>query len=77
MSDDSYSIFISHAAVDEEVAISLKHRLEMAFPAQKVFVSSDPEDLRLGDEWVPKILAALESAKVVLVLATERGLSRK
>jgi hypothetical protein len=71
------SIFISHAVVDQEMAIFLKAQIIRVFPNENIFVSSDPEDLKLGDEWVPKILAALESAKFVLVLATERGLGRK
>jgi hypothetical protein len=77
MPDDTCSIFISHASVDDEIARSLKQYLGKAFPGHNIFVSSDPEDLRPGDEWVPKILAALETAKVVLVLATDRGLDRK
>jgi len=77
MQDQNYSIFISHAAVDEEIAISLKQFLDQVFPDQKVFVSSDPGDLKPGDEWVGKILDALETAKCVLALTTERGLSRK
>jgi hypothetical protein len=55
----------------------LKDCIGSAFPKHKIFVSSDPGDLKLADEWVLKILKALESAKFVLVLATERGLSRK
>jgi uncharacterized protein with PIN domain len=74
---DTYSIFISHAAVDREIAIALKDKIRQALPAHKIFVSSDPEDLNLGDEWVPKILDALKEAKFVIVLATSRGLTRK
>lgn len=77
MDDQGCSIFISHAASDEEIARFLKDCLTKAFPDRGVFVSSDPEDLKLGEEWVPKILKALDSALVVLVIATERGLSRK
>jgi len=75
--EQTYSIFISHAAVDEEIARCLKHYIEQAFPEQRVFVSSDPEDLKPGDEWVVKILAALEGAKCILALTSERGLGRK
>ena len=71
------SIFISHAAVDEEIARSIKQHLEDAFPDQTVFVSSDPEDLKPGDDWISKILEGLESARCVLALVTERGLKRK
>jgi hypothetical protein len=50
MEEQDYSIFISHAAVDEEIAGSIKEFIGKAFPRERVFVSSDPEDLKLGDE---------------------------
>lgn len=70
-------IFLSHAAIDHEIALSLKTYFRQIFPSVEVFVSSDPEDLPLGDPWVDKILCALKDATVVLSLATERGLSRR
>jgi hypothetical protein len=70
-------IFISHAAVDNEIALSLKCHLQSALPGSDIFVSSDPEDLPLGDSWVQEILSALAKAKLVLALTTERGLSRR
>jgi TIR domain-containing protein len=70
-------IFISHAAADQELAGHLKQVIETCFPQINVFVSSDPEDLPPGDPWVQTVLANLKSAKVLLILATERGLNRK
>ena len=70
-------IFLSHAAVDQEIAIALKTHLKSALPGVDVFVSSDGEDLQLGDPWVETILGALGRAKLLLALTTERGLSRK
>ena len=70
-------IFISHAAVDEELAAALKNHLRYCFPELSVFVSSDPEDLQPGDQWIEKILEALKQAKCVLAITTTRGLSRK
>jgi len=70
-------IFISHAAIDEELALALKRHLQLCFPEVSVFVSSDPEDLKPGDLWIEKILAALKTAKCVLAITTTRGLSRK
>jgi hypothetical protein len=75
--NDRVLVFISHAAVDQEIALALKIHLGRAFPGVEVFVSSDPEDLPLGNQWVEKILQALNDATVVLALTTERGLSRK
>jgi hypothetical protein len=70
-------VFLSHAAADEEIARHLKQVIEASFPQIKVFVSSDPEDLSPGNPWVQTVLANLRSAKLLLILATERGLSRK
>ncbi len=70
-------IFVSHAAIDAEIASALKKCLETVFAGCQVFVSSDPEDLPPGEEWPKKILEALELANCILVIATERGLSRK
>jgi hypothetical protein len=70
-------LFLSHAAMDKEIANYLKEVIGQAYPSLEVFVSSDPEDLPVGEPWVEKILASLERAKLVVVLATERGLTRK
>jgi hypothetical protein len=55
----------------------LKSTLELAVPGIHVFVSSDPEDLKPGDPWVEVILDNLRHAELIVVPATERGLSRK
>lgn len=70
-------VFISHAAVDEELAAALKNHLQRCFPGLGIFVSSDPQDLQPGDRWIEKILEALEEAKCVLAITTARGLSRE
>src|SRR5438093_4496589 len=70
-------VFLSHAAADQAIAGHLKHVIETCFPQINIFVSSDPEDLPPGDPWVQTVLANLKSAKMLLILATERGLNRK
>lgn len=70
-------LFLSHAAVDEEIAIRLKVALASAFPGLDVFVSSDPEDLPPGNPWVETVLLNLREALAIWVLASERGLGRK
>jgi hypothetical protein len=77
MSEGTKSIFISHAAVDSEIAIGLKEAISTAFPNVEIFVSSDPESLAPGDQWVQKILSALEKASLIIAIVSERGLSRK
>jgi hypothetical protein len=69
-------IFLSHAAKDQEIAICLKKVIEGAIPGSDVFVSSDTEDLRPGDEWVKRIRENLREANLLLLLASERGLTR-
>jgi hypothetical protein len=69
-------VFLSHAAKDQEIAIYLKKIIEGAIPGSDVFVSSDTEDLRPGDEWVKRIRENLRDANVLLLLASERGLNR-
>lgn len=73
---ESKLIFLSHAAKDQQIAIYLKRIIEEAIPSSNVFVSSDTEDLRPGDEWVKTIRTNLLEAKVLLLLASERGLVR-
>jgi len=70
-------IFVSHAAMDQGLAMLLKTALEQLLPGIEVFVSSDPEDLKPGDTWVEVILENLRRAQLILALATQRGLSRK
>jgi TIR domain len=69
-------VFLSHAAVDQEIAIFLKGLIEKAIGGSEVFVSSDTEDVRPGDEWVTRIRENLRAAKILLLLASERGLKR-
>jgi hypothetical protein len=77
MSEGTKVIFISHAAVDDEIALELKKNISAAFSNVEIFVSSDPESLAPGDPWVQKILDALERASLIIAIVTERGLSRK
>jgi hypothetical protein len=77
MSEGAKSIFISHAAVDSEIALELKRNILAAFSNVEIFVSSDPENLAPGDPGVQKILEALEMASLIIAVVTERGLSRK
>jgi hypothetical protein len=70
-------VFLSHAAADQEIAAVLKKTIEEAIPGSDVFVSSDSEDLRPGDAWVEKIQSKLRQARIVVILSTERGVSRR
>ena len=69
-------IFLSHAAKDQDIAIYLKKIIEEVIPGSRVFVSSDTEDLRPGDEWVKTIRQNLRESTMLLLLASNRALSR-
>lgn len=70
-------VFVSHAAIDHELAAQLKSVVEHSFTSVDVFVSSDPEDLPPGNLWIDTILENLQKAEMLLALTTVRGLSRK
>ena len=70
-------LFLSHAAIDHEIASYLKEFLQGLFSGMDVFVSSDPEDLPSGSDWVKTVLHNLREARKICVLATARGLDRK
>lgn len=74
---ESNVLFLSHAASDKDLAIYLKDVIHKCFPQLEVFVSSDPEDLPPGDPWVQTVLEKLAAARVLLLLATERGIGRR
>jgi hypothetical protein len=67
-------IFISYIHEDETIAKALQKLLEAKLPSVGVFVAGD--QLRLGDEWLSKIRAALKSAKVILALFSPAAIER-
>jgi hypothetical protein len=73
----THVVFVSHAAIDHELAAQLKSVVENTFASVDVFVSSDPEDLPPGDLWIDTILNNLRKAEMLLAVTTVRGLSRK
>lgn len=69
-------IFISHAYADMDLALLLKKGLNAAFPSAIIFDSSDPASTQPRAEWVDNVLAHLQRAAVVIVIATERSMRR-
>lgn len=70
-------LFLSHAALDKDLAMQVKASVEESFPSVTVFATTDPEALPPGDAWVKTIFKNLRKAEIVCVLGTERGLTRK
>jgi hypothetical protein len=71
-------IFITHIHEDEIVARALHRFLTAKLKgcSAQMFLSSDPWQLRLGDEWLEKIREALKSAKVILALFSPVSVKR-
>jgi hypothetical protein len=73
-----YGIFLSHAAEDKEFALGLKALLKKAVKPRRlehlVFCSSDVGDIGGGEDWYPKIIAALRSSQLCLALLTPNSI---
>jgi len=69
-------VFLSHAALDEQIALLLKAEVERRLPGVKVFCSSDPADLPQGVKWSPEIQQSLQESAMLILVASDRGLER-
>jgi hypothetical protein len=69
-------VFISHAGSDNDLAMFVKTTLEEIIPGVEAFCSSDPADLPPGTKWPAEIQNKLNTAGILLLLATSRGLKR-
>jgi len=67
-------IFISFVHDDRPVAEALKALIEHELNLRgKVFMVTDPSQLRPGDDWLKTIREALESADIVLLMMSKRS----
>ena len=65
------NIFISHIHEEAPLAVALKHWLEKTTAGQwKVFVSSDKDNITLGENWFAKIEGAQAAQKTFIVLCS-------
>jgi hypothetical protein len=68
-----FGVFISHITEEAHLALKIKRHLQDALKA-RVFVSAD--DIRLGDDWKASLRTALDEAKVMVVLCSQRSIMR-
>ena len=74
---DKPIVFISHITEEADLARILKKHLEKAFLGMvDIFVSSDGESIRAGDQWLEKIDDALQTARLTLILCSEASIKR-
>lgn len=71
-------IFISHISEDEKLALSIKEWIEKSFLGQiDVFVSSDSEDIVVGDRWFDDIEEFFLDTSILIILANTNSISRR
>ncbi|MCG2778134.1 MAG: toll/interleukin-1 receptor domain-containing protein [Desulfobacterales bacterium] len=63
-----FSVFLSHIAEDEYIAVALKRLIENVFLNSQVFVAG--RDLSGGEVWVKEIRDQLRVARVILAVIT-------
>ena len=71
-------IFISHINEDEKLALSLKEWIEKSFLGQiQIFVSSDPKDIIVGEQWFKQIEKFLTDSDLIIILASKLSVNRR
>lgn len=71
------SVFISHIGDEAPVALELKRQLQQVLGEDvPVFVSSDYESIRSGEEWYQRIVNSITTSKVVIVLISRESVAR-
>jgi hypothetical protein len=72
------NVFISHITEEAPIAQSLKSFIAQAFGDKfRVFVSSDYDSIRGGENWFETIIGAMKSSDVVLVLVSKESVDRR
>lgn len=72
-----HRLFISHISTEKAVALKLKEWIEKSFLGHCiVFVSSSPEDLRPGDNWLDVIKSALSDSNSLIVICSKASLKK-
>ena len=73
-----HGIFISHINEERPLALRLQKLLETALsPKPPVFVSSDYDSIRSGEEWYRAILLGIRRSEAVVVLLSPQSIDRR
>lgn len=77
MNNEKLSIFISHIAEESKIAELIKEKISRDFLGLiDVFVSSDSENISVGNRWLDNISEALEKAKIEIIICSRESISR-
>ena len=73
-----HGIFISHINEERPLALRLQKLLETALsPKPPVFVSSDYDSIKSGEEWYRAILGGIRRSEAVVVLLSPESIDRR
>jgi TIR domain-containing protein len=70
------SLFLSHAALNRDLAILVRDQLKDSRPDLSVFVASRPGDIRADEDWLPVIQREIRGADAYCVLLTPNSSGR-
>jgi hypothetical protein len=76
MKNDQPSIFISHIADEQEVALAIQDMVESIFLQADVYVSSSPVSNPAGAAWYDKMITQLREASAIIIICSERSIDR-
>ena len=69
-------IFISFIHEEQPVAVAVQQLLHASLGTRNVFLSSDEWQIFAGEQWLDRIKAELQPAKVVVLLLSPRSVER-
>ncbi len=70
-------IFISHISEEQPLAAVIKEWLEVTFLGNvTVFVSSDPDNISVGEDWLKKIRDAINCSDLLIILYSPQSTFR-
>lgn len=68
-------LFISHIAVEAELALLLKEQIESAFAHKcHAFVSSSPDDIKAGEKWFDQVSDSLKRSTALLTICSRTSI---
>ena len=71
---DKPLIFISHSSKDKHYALILEDYIGSAFEDVETFVSSNPNSIPSGEDWVQKVLSQLDRSELLIIVLSNNAL---
>ncbi len=71
---DKPLIFISHSSKDSDYALILEEYILSTFEDVETFVSSNPNAIPSGEDWVQKVLSQLDRSELLIIVLSNNAL---